>query len=228
MTAAAAVEAPVRAAVFDFDGVILDSADLKGEALAAMFADHPEHLPAILAHHEQHLGISRFEKFRWVYRELLRRPLPADAERRLGERYSAWVVGRVLASPFVPGALELLRELAGRLVFVASGTPQEELERIVRERGVEDCFTEVHGSPPGKEEILRGILDRHRLAPGEVLMVGDGLSDYRAAAATGVRFAGRAADDRFAGLGVPVIDDLRELRPLLGLGGGGRDEAMRA
>lgn len=223
MTAAA--EAPARAVVFDFDGVILDSADLKGEALAAVFADHPEHLPAILAHHEEHLGISRFEKFRWVYRELLRRPLPADEERLLGERYAAWVVGRVLAAPFVPGARELLRELAGRPVFVASGTPQEELAGIVRERGLAPYFTEVHGAPATKEGILRGVLARHGLAPGEVLVVGDGLSDYRAAAATGVRFAGRARDGRFDGLGVPVIDDLRELRPLLGLGGGGHEAA---
>ena len=161
--------APARAAVFDFDGVILDSADLKGEALAAVFADHPEHLPAILAHHEEHLGISRFEKFRWVYRELLRRPLAADEERRLGERYAAWVVGRVLAAPFVPGARELLGELAGRPVFVASGTPREELAGIVRERGLAPYFTEVHGAPETKEAILRRKAELEGVAlPDEV------------------------------------------------------------
>ncbi len=212
-------EPAVAAVVFDFDGVILESAEIKTEAFLELFSGHPEHRDAILRHHYEHLGVSRFEKFAWIYRHLLGRELDEAEARRLGEAYSALVLERVLACPPVPGAFELLADLRGRLrAFVASGTPQAELERIVELRGLAALFDEVRGAPETKEAIVRDLLRRYRLAPAAVLMVGDGLSDYRAAAATGVRFVARESDHQdFGGAEVPRIADLTELRPLLGL-----------
>ncbi len=207
------------AVVFDFDGVILESAEIKTEAFLELFSGHPEHREAILRHHYEHLGISRFEKFAWIYRNLLGRELGGEESRRLGEAYSALVLEKVLACPPVPGALELLADLRGRLrAFVASGTPQEELARIVELRGLAPYFDEVRGAPESKESIVRDLLGRYRLAPAEVLLVGDGLSDYRAALAAGVRFVARESDHQdFGGADVVRVADLAELRPLLGL-----------
>ncbi len=208
------------AVVFDFDGVILESAEIKTEAFLELFAAYPEHREAILRHHYEHLGISRFEKFAWIYRNLLGRELDGAESRRLGEAYSALVLERVLVCPPVPGALELLADLRGRLrAFVASGTPQLELEEIVERRGLAPFFEEVRGAPETKEAIVRGLLERHHLAPTAVLMVGDGLSDYRAALAAGVRFVARESDHQdFGGAEVRRIADLAQLRPLLGMG----------
>ncbi len=209
----------LAAVVFDFDGVILESAEIKTEAFLELFAAHPEHREAILRHHYEHLGISRFDKFAWIYRHLLGRELDAAESRRLGEAYSALVLERVLACPPVPGALELLSDLRGRLrAFVASGTPQGELERIVELRGLAPYFDEVRGAPDTKEVIVRDLLRRYRLGPATVLMVGDGLSDYRAALAAGVRFVARESDHQdFGGADVVRVADLTELRPLVGL-----------
>ena len=46
----------VRAVVFDFDGVIIESGDIKTEAFLELFAAYPEHLPAIKRHHLDHLA----------------------------------------------------------------------------------------------------------------------------------------------------------------------------
>lgn len=199
--------------VFDFDGVILESTAAKTRAFGELFADLPEHREAILRHHLENLGVSRYEKFAWVYRELLGREITGEESRRLGERFTELSLAAVLASPPVPGASELLAELARRGVpaLVVSGTPQEELDLVVERRGLGRWFAEVHGTPPDKATHLGRILAHHRWQPAEVVMIGDGTSDARAAAATGVGFLGRATaegGDELRRLGVPVVDDL--------------------
>ena len=132
MTQAEAV-AGTRAVFFDFDGVILESAAIKTRAFHDLFADRGEHLPRILEHHRENLGVSRFEKFDWIYRELFDEPLTEELSRELGERYSRLALEQTLSCPLVAGALETLGLLRGRsLCFVVSATPQDELELVVR------------------------------------------------------------------------------------------------
>jgi phosphoglycolate phosphatase-like HAD superfamily hydrolase len=122
---------------------------------------------------------------------------------------------KILECEFVPGAMECLEALRSRaLLFVASGTPQEELELIVARRGLTPLFTEVWGTPLGKSEIIRSILDRHRIEPHEAVLIGDGISDYRAAAETGVPFLARDAGANHADwkeLGATAFPDLERI-----------------
>jgi phosphoglycolate phosphatase-like HAD superfamily hydrolase len=205
----------IKAIVFDFDGVILESADIKTEAFLELFADHPQHQPAILQYHLEHLGVSRYDKFDWIYRDLLNRPYTPVDRQRLGSEFSALVMEKILACPYVPGALESLAALKDNYpLFVASGTPQEELDIVVTRRGLGGYFAEVWGTPRKKPGIIRDILVRYDWEPAEVLMVGDGLSDYRAAVETGVPFLARVTPslaEEWAELDVAQLSDLRNL-----------------
>ncbi len=211
----------LRGLVFDFDGVVLESAEIKTEAFRELFADRPEHQEAIVEYHLDHLGISRFEKFAWVYANLLGQELTPERSRSLGDAYGEIVRKKVLACPFVPGAEELLREIRPAWPsFVASGTPEDELRWIVRERRMEGFFDEVWGSPRSKVEILTDIMERRGLAPRDLLMIGDGLTDYRAAVAVGMPFLARvtpAMEARWSELDVVSVRGLDELSALLRL-----------
>jgi phosphoglycolate phosphatase-like HAD superfamily hydrolase len=201
----------IRAAVFDFDGVVLESADIKTNAFRQLFDGND----AAVAHHLARQGVSRYEKFRYITTEILGRPYTQEDERRLGERLSELVLDAVLACPFVPGARELLERRARELpLFVASGTPEEELRRIASERGVADCFAGIYGTPPTKAQIIGRVIDETALTPADVVMIGDATTDLEGARAAGVRFVGRVRPgdpDPFAGEQVPVVSDLAEL-----------------
>ncbi len=182
----------IKAVIFDFDGVILESADIKTVAFLELFNHRPDLQPAILAHHLDNLGVSRYDKFAWIYNELLGRPFTADVREQLGRDFSALVLEKVLSCPFVPGAEATLQALLPRvLLFVASGTPQDELDVIVERRGLRCYFKEVWGSPYKKERIIQDILKRYDLRSRQVIMVGDGSSDYEAAVNTDVHFVAR-------------------------------------
>lgn len=179
--------------MFDFDGVLVESVDIKTRALASLYAEHgPAVTERVVAFHLRHGGLSRYEKFRYGHEVVLGRPLPESERERLAARLAELVVDAVVAAPWVAGAREFVeshwRELP---LFIVSGTPQDELRAIAGRRGMARYFAEVLGSPAQKEELLRGLLARHRLPPGRTLMVGDSTTDYDAASAVGMAFFGR-------------------------------------
>lgn len=202
----------IRAAVFDFDGVIAESTEIKTEAFRRLF-DGDERA---VEYHEANLGVSRYDKFRHITTEILGRPYTPEDERRLGDRFSELVVDEVVSCPLVAGARALLERLAasGLPLFVASATPEEEVRRIVALRDLGALFDGVYGSPATKGEILRRIVSEREFDRSEVVMVGDATSDLSGAREAGVRFVGRVpagAPDPFADEGVPVVVDMSEL-----------------
>jgi len=183
----------IEAVVFDFDGVILESADIKTVAFRRLFEDdYPDLTGRIVAYHLEHEGISRYDKFRYIYAEMIGEPLSSEAERELGRRFSEIVLEEILQAPYVPGAVEFLEgHHAVMPLFVASGTPQEELHLIAEQRDVAKYFREMHGTPQTKADIINDILERYGLTPKEAVLVGDAHSDVRAARETGINFVGR-------------------------------------
>lgn len=182
---------PFTGIVFDFDGVILQSTAIKSEAFAALFADEPEHVPAIVALHEAHGGISRFRKFDWIYRDILGKPLDPLSRDALGARFEALVFERLCTCPFVPGAVETLQKLVKKYpLFICSGTPDAELKRIVQARDLTGFFQEVHGSPAEKPDILQDIARTLDCSPRALLFIGDAETDRLAAVAAGTAFTG--------------------------------------
>ena len=207
---------PCQAVIFDFDGVIVESEEIKTRAFMVLYREHgPEVVAAAVAHHRANGGISRRKKIRWCHRTHLGIELDAPELDRLCERFSALVEDEVVACDWVAGAEQALRALHGRLpLFVVSGTPHDELCRIFARRQLSQWFVEVWGSPRGKPEIIEDILSRHPFERDRVLFVGDSAADLRAASATGLRFLGRCADGRPSPFpdGTPTIPDLTGLR----------------
>ena len=172
----------IQAIIFDFDGVILESADIKTEAFRKLFNHYPDHVHAVVDYHMQNMGISRYEKFRHIFTHILKMPLSAELEKELGEKFTNTVFEEILSTEFVPGAYEFLAQNYEKYdFFIASGTPQLELEEIIQRRNISDFFREVHGTPRKKNEIIKDILLRFGFIPKEVVFVGDAISDRLAA-----------------------------------------------
>ena len=61
--------------IFDCDGVILDSNRLKSQAFSDALPDESlEQVKTFVEYHKEHGGISRYEKFRYYFREMKKSP----------------------------------------------------------------------------------------------------------------------------------------------------------
>jgi phosphoglycolate phosphatase-like HAD superfamily hydrolase len=200
---------------FDFDGVILESVDIKSRAFVTLFADYPQHAESILAHHLANVGVPRYDKFRFIYRSILGQEISDSIVADLDRRFARIVRGQIRSCPFVPGAAEFIgRRSLDYPLFVVSGTPQVELRTILEERGLLPFFAGVYGSPRRKPELLRKVVATVGCDPDRLLFLGDAPEDYAAAEAVGARFAGRAVPpgpSAFGGSDLLVFADFRQL-----------------
>lgn len=183
----------IRAIIFDFDGVILESSEIKTEVFHKLFADiFPDHINQIVRYHKDNMGISRYIKFKYIYNNILGLPFSDENGRVLGERFSALALQEILEVPFVPGAEAFLTQQYNLYdLFIASGTPQEELGLITGFKGISPCFKGIYGSPPDKSSIIFNILKSYGFNAHQVVFVGDAHSDLKAAEDTGVHFIAR-------------------------------------
>lgn len=208
----------IKSIIFDFDGVIVESVDIKSRAFAHLFKDHPDQVEQIVEYHRRHGGLSRFEKFETIYREILHKELTAEEKAGLGKRFAEYVYQEVVKCPFVPGAKEFLDKYYKSFkFFIVSGTPQEEIRSIIKDRGLQKYFIEVYGAPAKKAELNLGILRNYLLNADETLFIGDSMDDWEGAHKSGIKFMGRIGrEDPFAGSKVEgTFRDLFDLEQVL-------------
>jgi len=180
------------AIVFDLDGVILESVEIKTRAFRTLFKAYPEHLERIVHLHRENGGVSRYEKFEVIYRDYLKRSLTDAEKARLGCEFSALVGEEMATCPYVPGALEFLAEQSERVpLFVVSGTPEAELGAILKKRDLQRYLRAYFGSPRYKDALLREIMKLEKIGASEVVFVGDSITDFAASSSVGVHFIGR-------------------------------------
>lgn len=181
--------------IFDFDGVIKDSVKVKSEAFVQLYeSEGREFQLKVEQYHLANGGISRYVKFK-VWNEWLGRSTSEETIDELAENFAQLVIDNVVASPFVDGAIEAIESASENAIsFIATGTPDDEINMILSQLGLEKFFREVHGASRKKATIVNDILERFYLASSEVLFIGDAQTDYKAALDTGLDFYLRKTD----------------------------------
>lgn len=184
---------PLKCLVFDCDGVLLDSVPVKTRAFARLAEPYgKEAMDRFVMYHTVHGGVSRYRKFDWFFREVLGREIAPAESKAWGDKFVEYALDEVRKCEMIPGALATLQAWQGKLpMYVCSGAPREELETILKERGLAHYFEGIYGSPPAKGELLKEIIrSQPELIADETLMVGDAITDVDASRAAGALFYG--------------------------------------
>lgn len=187
----------IKAIIFDFDGVILESAAIKTSAFADVVCDYPkDQADEFVKYHMSHMGISRHVKFRYFIENILKEEYSEEKEKELARKFSDIVYNKVMVCDFVPGAKEFLeRNYQKYACYIASGTPEDEMQSIIKGRGLERYFYNVYGTPAKKEEIIDIIMRDHNYSNEDVAFVGDANTDRKAAQSRDLLFIGRNTNE---------------------------------
>ena len=208
----------IRLIILDFDGVILESVEVKTEAFRSLFSFSPDHVDEIEAFHRQNGGMSRFDKFDYIYKNILKEPLSSQRKEELSEKFSAHVFEKMLSARFVVGAWDFIQRFHTAIpLYIISATPEPELVQITSRRNLTPYFRRIYGSPRKKSDCIREIIAQTGVPVSDIVFVGDALNDLDAAKDAQVRFIGREGESGQTGFlnrpGVEaVIQDLRELQ----------------
>ena len=174
----------IRAIVFDFDGTLIKSNQLKYDAYFKLFPPDDRHARVIRA-----ILSEGFEQSRYVIlEEMLRRLGVKEAlslkemGKALAGRYNEIVMAGAKTCPEKEGAEVMLKKfMPAYKLYVSSTTPDAPLKEIIQFRKWEAYFHGVFGYPHEKSETLRRIIALEKLKSHQVLVVGDGESDRKSA-----------------------------------------------
>jgi len=202
----------IKILILDFDGVIVESEDIKTEAFRELFQEY-ENIDDIIQYHLHNSLSSRFEKFRYIYENFLDKEYNEEIEVIVSNKFSEIIFNRLVQCPFVVGAEEFLQTFSKLCpIYVVSASPQEELRKIITIRNIQNYFKGVWGNPNTKIDAISIILKSEKIKPTKAVYVGDRVGDFEIAQKVGVPFIGRRNKESFEGFNVSEFPDLIGVR----------------
>lgn len=169
--------------IFDCDGVILDSNQLKIDAmqtaLESILPDSKQ-IDSCVDYFRNNFGKSRFHHIDVFVSEYLQldETDKEQTKKRILDAYSSQCKMLYLSAEITPGFIEFIKRLDGHK-YVASGSEQGELREVFQERGLDVYFKDIFGSPVRKPQLVSNILAKEESA--SAIMFGDAISDMEAA-----------------------------------------------
>lgn len=180
--------------IFDCDGVILNSNQVKTDAFYNAARPYGKALAdKLVDYHVNHGGISRYAKFEYFLKNII----PEDILDKdtfnsqlkvLLTSYAQLVHQGLLECEIAPGLKELRDLTLDTKWLIVSGGDQAELNEIFSKRELSHLFDGgIYGSPDTKDEILsREIKNGNITEPA--LFLGDSKYDYEAATTANLDF----------------------------------------
>lgn len=173
----------VKNIIFDFDGTICDSVEIKTEAFVEMYAHHGKKITQkVRNYHIKNGGMSRFDKFSFFNEHLLNKKANEDEINKLSNDFSELVVKKVINAPYITGAYEfILKNNNNFFFYISTATPLDEINLILKKKNIDKYFFQIFGSPTDKKKQVEQIIIQNKCKKNETIFVGDSTADYKAA-----------------------------------------------
>lgn len=212
--------------IFDCDGVLLDSNDMKSECFRRTLLAHGCSVSAaerFIEFQRANFGKSRY----WLFEAFASWELacsPRVDVQALLRTYTGELGDRYLTCSATDGMEEVIEGLARTFpLHIVSGSDEDELRMVMGARGYARWFQTILGSPRSKPDNLRRIIAANDVPSSDMWFVGDAEADFRAAQETGTNFIYvdryGTARERMRALatehGFRMISDLRTLQHIL-------------
>tara|TARA_Y100000590_G_scaffold291722_1_gene328472 strand:+ start:234 stop:872 length:639 start_codon:yes stop_codon:yes gene_type:complete len=207
----------IKNIIFDFDGVILDSVNIKTEAFREMYIKYDESsLDKIIEYHLQQGGLSRYKKIKYFEEQILKKKISTHDINMLAKIFEEKVKSKVINCKYIDGALEFIMQKSELYdLYISTGTPQKEIEEIVNAKLLNQYFKKIYGSPNSKMEHIQNILINSNSSKKNTIFIGDSESDYESASQMGLKFLGVGKKDYFLNNGINFVNDLTQLENYL-------------
>jgi phosphoglycolate phosphatase-like HAD superfamily hydrolase len=208
----------IKSIVFDFDGVIKESVDIKTKAFSDLYSQYGKRiLNKVLNHHLQNGGVSRYNKIKFYHKNFLKIKLSDIELHKLTNQFSEIVLYKVIEAPFVNGAKSFIKNNCKKYtMFISTGTPTHEIHQIIKKNKIDHYFTAVFGSPESKIDHLNQIINKWKINKEEMVFIGDSITDRNASNHYGIKFI--AVNNKSDGELINEknrISDLSELKKMI-------------
>ncbi len=181
----------IKTILWDFDGVILDSMKIKGDGFVELFHDYKKTDVKILEkYHYKNGGVSRFEKIRYFYEDILNEQISEENVLNLANNFASIIKKKIFDKKnLIIDSLEFIKKNYEKFNFhIVSGAEHIELNNLCDYLDIKRYFISIHGSPIKKDILIKNIIIDYKYSLDEIILIGDAMSDYRAAKINNILF----------------------------------------
>lgn len=179
--------------LWDFDGVILDSMEIRDWGFREIFKDFPsDKRELLIEYHRENGGLSRFVKIKHFYENILKQSITEKEIQLYAKKFSdLMIVALVNPQNLIQETVDFIRSFHDQYRFhIVSGSAQDELRFLCKELGIDIYFHSVYGSPTPKINLVAQVLTENSYEKENCCLIGDSFNDFEAAQANAIRFFG--------------------------------------
>jgi len=184
----------VETIFWDFDGVLMDSNEIRDRGFELVLADFPDHeIEQLLSFHQANGGLSRYVKFRYFFEEVRGEESVTDERiQHWADRFSEIMLQHLKDSGLLIDETVsfVRREHENFNMHVVSGSDGKELREICSSVGIASYFKSIHGSPTPKTEHVGRLIKKHQYHTDTAILIGDSINDHEAAENNNISFMG--------------------------------------
>tara|TARA_B100002052_G_scaffold298448_1_gene331950 strand:- start:2721 stop:3386 length:666 start_codon:yes stop_codon:yes gene_type:complete len=167
--------------IFDFDGVIYDSVKIKNNAFKKIVKGYNLSIQKkFLKFHLNNLGVSRYKKFEFLKNRLIKSK-NKDFINDNSMMYKKILSNDLKKVKLIPGANFFIKKYKKFNLFISSGTPENDLKKICKEKKIEIYFKKIMGSPKNKIQHISDLKKKFKINKKNTIFFGDSITDFNAA-----------------------------------------------
>ena len=183
----------IKNILWDFDGVILDSMKIKGDGFVELFSKYENNKVKLLEeYHYANGGLSRFEKIRYFFVEIIKKDVSQNEIDKLAYSFSKIIEKKIYnKTALINESLFFIKNKYKLFNFhIVSGSEHHELLKLCNYFKLSDYFISILGSPIKKEFLVKRVLEDYNYKKNETILIGDSFNDLDAAKSNNIKFYG--------------------------------------
>ena len=179
--------------IWDFDGVIIDSSEIRVFAFRQMLNDYPPNMvDKLIDFHKKNDGLSRYVKIDYFFSNIINQSIDNQKRTSLLKEFGM-ICSKKLNNKklLIDDTLKFIVNNHSQKNFhVASGSDNYELNTLCLSLDLATFFNSINGSPEPKKDIVGRIILENSYTPLETCLIGDSVNDYDAAIYNKIQFFG--------------------------------------
>jgi phosphoglycolate phosphatase-like HAD superfamily hydrolase len=182
---------------WDFDGVIMDSNEIRDRGFIEVLKDYPKsEVEELLNFHQENGGLSRYVKFRYFFEKIREEKITDNQVNIWAQKFSEIMLNLLIDQRLL--IEETVRFIKSNYrnykMHIVSGSDQTELRKICKGVRIDRYFLSIHGSPTPKNDLVAQLIDKYDYIKQSCVLIGDSKNDYEAADLNQIFFMGFGND----------------------------------
>jgi len=179
--------------LWDFDGVILDSNNVRANGFRYIFKNYEQdNVNKLIDFHYRNGGLSRYEKIDYFFNDILDKKITLSKKNNYLKRFTNYCKKKLCDKKLlIQDSLGFIENNYKNFKFhLVSASDEKELIYITSKLKITDYFISIHGSPVSKIKNVNKILIDNNYLRANCCLIGDSINDKQAALNNKISFFG--------------------------------------